>query len=99
MTFEEIEIPADMVDEVAEYREHLLESVADYDETLWRSILKILSQSTKMKLLLRLRAATIDLAFVPMMCGSAFKNKGVQTCTDYVMEFFLHLWIERHHWN
>ena len=86
MTFEEIEIPADMVDEVAEYREHLLESVADYDETLLEKYFEDPESISKDEIIAALRAATIDLAFVPMMCGSAFKNKGVQTLLDYVME-------------
>ena len=86
MTFEEIEIPADMVDEVAEYRENLLESVADYDETLLEKYFEDPESITKDEIIAALRAATIDLAFVPMMCGSAFKNKGVQTLLDYVME-------------
>ena len=86
MTFEEIEIPADMVDEVAEYREHLLESVADYDETLLEKYFEDPESISKEEIIAALRAATIDLAFVPMMCGSAFKNKGVQTLLDYVME-------------
>jgi elongation factor G len=86
MTFEEVEIPADMVDEVAEYREHLLESVADYDETLLEKYFEDPESITKEEIIAALRAATIDLAFVPMMCGSAFKNKGVQTLLNYVME-------------
>lgn len=86
MTFEEIEIPEDMVDEVAEYRENLLESVADYDETLLEKYFEDPESITKEEIIAALRAATIDLAFVPMMCGSAFKNKGVQTLLDYVME-------------
>lgn len=86
MTFEEIDIPEDMVDEVAEYRENLLESVADYDETLLEKYFEDPESITKDEIIAALRAATIDLAFVPMMCGSAFKNKGVQTLLDYVME-------------
>ncbi len=86
MTFEEIEIPADMVDEVAEYREKLLEAVADYDETLLEKYFEDPESISKEEIIAALRAATIDLAFVPMMCGSAFKNKGVQTLLDYVME-------------
>ncbi len=86
MTFEEIEIPADMVDEVAEYREHLVESVAEYDDGLMEKYFEDPDSISKDEIIAALRAATIDLAFVPMMCGSAFKNKGVQTMLDYVME-------------
>lgn len=86
MTFEEIEIPADMVDEVAEYREGLLEAIAEYDDTLLEKFFEDPDSITKDEILAALRQATINLDFVPMMCGSAFKNKGVQTLLDYVME-------------
>ncbi len=86
MTFEEIEIPADMVDEVATYRENLLEAVAEYDEGLMEKYFEDPESITRDEVVAALRKATIDLAFVPMMCGSAFKNKGVQTMLDYVME-------------
>jgi elongation factor G len=86
MTFEEIEIPEDMIDEVNEYREALVESVAEYDEGLMEKYFEDPDSITKDEILAALRAATIDLAFVPMMCGSAFKNKGVQTLLNYVME-------------
>ncbi len=86
MTFEEIPIPEDMADEVAEYREKLLESVAEYDESLMERFFEAPESITKDEVISALRKATIDLAFVPMMCGSAFKNKGVQTLLNYVME-------------
>ena len=86
MTFEEVEIPADMVDEVNEYREKLVESVAEYDDGLMEKYFEDPDSITKDEIIEALRAATIDLAFVPMLCGSAFKNKGVQTMLDYVME-------------
>ena len=86
MTFQEVPIPDDMADEVAEYREALVESVAEYDEGLMEKYFEDPDSITKDEIIAALRAATIDLAFVPMMCGSAFKNKGVQTMLDYVME-------------
>ncbi len=86
MTFEEIDIPEDMVDEVAEYRENLVESVAEYDEGLMEKYFEDPDSITRDEIVAALRAATVDLAFVPMLCGSAFKNKGVQTLLDYVME-------------
>lgn len=86
MTFEEIEIPADMVDEVAEYRENLLEAIAEYDDTLMEKFFEDPDSISKEEILVALRQATINMDFVPMMCGSAFKNKGVQTMLDYVME-------------
>jgi elongation factor G len=86
MTFEEIEIPAEMADEVAEYREKLVESVAEYDDGLMEKYFEDPDSISRDEIVAALRAATIDLAFVPMLCGSAFKNKGVQTLLDYVME-------------
>ncbi len=86
MTFEEVEIPADMADEVEEYRGNLVEAVAEYDEELLEKYFEDPESITRDEIVAALRAATIDLAFVPMMCGSAFKNKGVQTMLDYVME-------------
>jgi len=86
MTFEEIEIPADMVDEVMEYRENLVEAVAEYDEGLMEKFFEDPDSITRDEIVAALRAATIDMAFVPMVCGSAFKNKGVQAMLDYVME-------------
>ncbi len=86
MTFHEIPIPEDMVDEVEEYRQNLLESVADYDETLLEKYFEDPESITRDEIIAALRSATIDLAFVPMTCGSAFKNKGVQAMLDYVME-------------
>ena len=86
MTYNEIEIPADMVDEVAEYREYLLEAVAEYDESLLEKYFEDPESISREEIIKALRAATIDLAFVPMLCGSAFKNKGVQSMLNYVME-------------
>ncbi len=86
MTFTEVPIPADMVEEAHEYREKLLEAVADYDETLMEKFFNDPSSITEAEILKALRAATIDMKIVPMVCGSSFKNKGVQTMLDYVME-------------
>ena len=86
MTFEEIEIPEDMADEVESYRENLLEAIAEYDDTLMEKFFDDPDSISKDEILAALRQATINLDFVPMMCGSAFKNKGVQTLLDYVME-------------
>ncbi len=86
MTFTEIPIPDDMVEEAAEYREKLLEAVAEYDETLIEKFFEDPSSITEGEILTALRKATIDMKIVPMVCGSSFKNKGVQTMLDYVME-------------
>ena len=85
MTFREVPIPDDMLDEATEYREKLLEAVADYDESLLEKFFDDPSSITEAEILSALRRATIDMAIVPMLCGSSFKNKGVQTMLDYVM--------------
>jgi elongation factor G len=86
MTFQEIPIPADMVEEAHEYREKLLEAVAEYDETLIEKFFEDPNSITESEILTALRKAVIDMKIVPMVCGSSFKNKGVQTMLDYVME-------------
>ncbi len=85
MTFTEVPIPDDMVEEAAEWREKLLEAVADYDETLMEKYFEDPESITEAEILNALRAAVIDMKIVPMLCGSSFKNKGVQTMLDYVM--------------
>lgn len=86
MTFTEVPIPEDMLDEVAEYREKLLEAVAGYDETLMEKFFDDPNSLTEREILDALRAAVLDNSIVPMVCGSSFKNKGVQTMLDLVME-------------
>ncbi len=86
MTYTVIPVPEDMVEEANEYREKLLEAVADYDESLMEKFFNDPSSITEAEILKALRAATIDMKIVPMVCGSSFKNKGVQTMLDYVME-------------
>ena len=86
MTFKVVPIPAEMQDEVKEYREKLLEAVADYDESLMEKFFENPDSITELEILTALRKATIDMKVIPMVCGSSFKNKGVQTMLDYVME-------------
>jgi len=86
MTFEEIEIPANIVDEAKRLREELLEAVAEFDDTLMEKYFEDENSLTEREILDALREATIAGKVVPMMCGSAFKNKGVQAMLDMVME-------------
>ncbi len=86
MTYEVVPIPEDMKEEVHEYREKLLEAVAEYDESLMEKFFEDPNSITEQEILTALRKATIDMKIVPMVCGSSFKNKGVQTMLDYVME-------------
>lgn len=86
MTYTEVPIPDDMVDEVEEWREFLLESVASADDSLMEKYFEDPNSIAPEEIIAALRTATINLEIVPMLCGTAFKNKGVQTMLDYVME-------------
>ena len=87
MTYETIEIPADLVDVVNEKRGELIEAVAEYDETLMEKFFEDEDSITEDEIIAALRAATIDMSIIPMMCGSAFKNEGVQAMLDAVMRY------------
>ena len=86
MTFNEIDIPEDIMEEATEYREKLLEAVAEFNDTLMEKYFEDPESLTEREILDALREATISGKVVPMMCGSAFKNKGVQAMLDMVME-------------
>ncbi|KHJ37222.1 elongation factor G [Pedobacter glucosidilyticus] len=86
MTFTEVPIPDDLIEEATEWREKLLEAVAEYDESLMEKFFDDPSSITEREILDALRKAVLDARIVPMVCGSSFKNKGVQTMLDYVME-------------
>ena len=87
MTFKEVPIPADMADEVAQYRQELIEAVADYDEKLLEKFFDDPNTITEDEVHEAIRKATIDISIIPMMCGSSFKNKGVQTALDAVVRY------------
>jgi elongation factor G len=87
MTYEVVDIPADLVDTVNEYREKLVEAVADYDDNLMEKFFEDPDSITREEMMAAIRAATIDMKIVPILCGSAFKNKGVQTMLDAVMAY------------
>lgn len=86
MTYQTVEIPADMIEEATEWREKLLEAVSEYDDKLMEKFFEDPTQITEREILDALRKAVIDMKIVPMLCGSSFKNKGVQTMLDLVME-------------
>ncbi len=86
MTFETIDIPEAVLEEATEYREKLLEAVAEFNDTLMEKYFEDPESLTEREILEALREATIAGTVVPMMCGSAFKNKGVQAMLDMVME-------------
>ena len=85
MTFTEVPIPDDMLEEAKEWREKLLEAVAEFDEGLMEKYFDDPETITEDEILTALRQAVIAMKIVPMLCGSSFKNKGVQTMLDYVM--------------
>ena len=86
MTFEEVEIPADIIDDARRLRSELLEAVAEFDESLMEKFFEDENSLTEREIFDALRQATISGKVVPMMCGSSFKNKGVQAMLDMVME-------------
>ena len=86
MTFDEIDIPEELMEEATEYREKLLEAVAEFNDTLMEKYFEDPQSLTEREILEALREATIEGKVIPMMCGSAFKNKGVQAMLDMVME-------------
>ncbi len=87
MTFDEIPVPEDMVEEANEWRGKLVEAVAEYDDKLMEKFFDNPDTITEEEMHEAIRKATIDLSIVPMMCGSSFKNKGVQTALDAVCRY------------
>ena len=82
----EEDIPAEYVDQANEYREKLIEAVAETDEELMMKYLEG-EEITEAELKAAIRKATINVEFFPVLCGSAFKNKGVQMMLDAVMDY------------
>ena len=81
------EIPANLVDEAQEWRDKMLEKVAEFDEALMEKYFDDPSTITEEEVMRALRAGTLKMEIVPMLCGSSFKNKGVQPLLDYVCAF------------
>lgn len=86
MTYQEVPIPADMLEEAKEWREKLLETVSEYDDAIMEKYFEDPTSITEAEILAALRMACLDMKVTPMVCGSSFKNKGVQTMLDLVME-------------
>ncbi len=87
MTYKEIPIPDDIADTVKEYREKMVEAVAEYDDGIMEKFFEDPDSITEAELKAAIRAAVCDLSIIPMFCGSAFKNKGVQAVLDGVIEY------------
>ena len=81
------EIPANLQAEAEEWRDKMLEKVAEFDDDLMSKYFDDPSTITEEEILRALRAATVKMEVTPMLCGSSFKNKGVQTLLDYVCAF------------
>ncbi|WP_343693135.1 elongation factor G [Chitinophaga sp.] len=86
-TYQEIEIPADMKDEAEEWRAKLVEAVAEYDDKLMEKFFDDPNTISEAEIHEAIRKATIDIAIIPMLCGSSFKNKGVQKMLDAVCRY------------
>lgn len=87
MTYNEVPIPEDMKADVDEWRQHLIEAVADYDDKLLEKFFDDPNTITEDEIHEAIRKATIDISIIPMMCGSSFKNKGVQTALDAIVRY------------
>jgi len=85
MTYEEKEIPEELLETANEWREKMLEAVAESDEVLMEKYFEDPGSITKSEIENAIRTATLSMSITPMLCGSAFKNKGVQTLLDNVM--------------
>jgi elongation factor G len=87
MTYQETPIPADMKEDVDYWRGQLIEAVAEYDDKLMEKFFEDPASITDAEVHEAIRKATIDMTIVPMLCGSSFKNKGVQTALDAVVRY------------
>ena len=86
-TYEEIPIPEEMADEVETYRTNLLETVAEMDEQLMEKYFADSDSITREELVAAIRKATLERKVQPVLCGSSFKNKGVQKLLDAVIDY------------
>jgi len=86
-TFDEVPIPEEMVSDVEKYRAELIEAVAEYDENLLEKFFEDPESISPDEIHEALRAATQDMSIIPMVCGSSFKNKGVQFLLDAVCRY------------
>ena len=81
------EIPADLKDECDEWRNKLLEAAAEYDEAIMEKYFDDPNTITEDEIIAAIRKGTVSMACTPMICGSSYKNKGVQPLLDYVCAF------------
>jgi elongation factor G len=86
-TYDEMPVPEDLKGEVQQLREQLIEAVAEYDEALLEKFFEDPDSISPDEIHNALRAATQDMSIIPMICGSSFKNKGVQFLLDAVCRY------------
>ena len=84
--YHEEDIPADLIDQAEEYREKMVEEIASHDDNLMEKYLGG-EELTEEEIMAAIRQATIDILICPVICGSAFKNKGVQPLLDAVVNY------------
>ena len=87
MTYNVVDIPDNLKNTVDEWRQNLVENVAEYDDNLLEKFFEDPNSITKEEMMAAIRKAVIDMSFSPVMCGSAFKNKGVQALLDAVCSY------------
>src|SRR5437762_3757879 len=87
MTFDEIPVPDDMKEEAQYWRAQLVEAIAEYDDKLMEKFFDNPDTITEDEIHEAVRQATVNLSIVPMLCGSSYKNKGVQTALDAVCRY------------
>lgn len=87
ITFEEIEIPSEYVEEANEWRGKLIESIAEFNDVLLEKFFENPEEITEQELVETLRKATIQMAAIPVMCGASFKNKAVQKLLDAITQY------------
>ncbi|MBK6831974.1 MAG: elongation factor G [Flavobacteriales bacterium] len=87
MTWKEVPIPEDLKDTVKEWRDKLIEAVAESSDTLMEKYFADPDSLTEAEVMEAVRKSTINMSITPILCGSAFKNKGVQTMLDAVMAY------------
>jgi elongation factor G len=84
--YDDVDIPADLADKAKEYREKLVEAVAESDDALFEKYIEG-AEITQPELVAGIRKATLDQKIFPVVCGSSFKNKGVQNMLDAVVAY------------
>lgn len=85
-TFDVVDVPEDMKEITAKYREALIEAISDYDEEIMMKFLEGEDVPAE-EIMVALRKATIAMSITPVLCGSAYRNKGVQALMDAIVDF------------